>query len=181
MAVVRRKHIREVVEGLLSKHHVRSGPVPVEAIVRALGIEIRLEPAPDDLSGFILRDKRHNRTVIGVNQDHHPNRRRFTIGHELGHFLLHEGEQIHVDRGNVGFLVKRRDGRSADGTDVEEKEANLFAAELLMPARLMGQELATRRSFSLLDEQVVNTLAERYQVSTQALTFRLAYLGYVEL
>ena len=158
MAAVRRKHIRAIVEGLLAKHHVRSGPVPVEGIARALGIDVRQEPADDDLAGFLVRDVRRKRTVIGVNRHHHPNRKRFTIGHELGHFLLHEQEHIHVDRESAGFRVKLRDGRSSDGTDVEEKEANLFAAELLMPARFLEHDLTSKKAFSLLDENAITPL-----------------------
>jgi Zn-dependent peptidase ImmA (M78 family) len=180
LAAVRRKHIRALVEGLLAEHHVRSGPVPVQAIAHALGIEVRHEPAAPDLAGFLVRDMRRKRTMIGVNKDHHANRQRFTIGHELGHFLLHEGEQIHVDRESA-FRVKLRNDRSSDGVDVEEKEANLFAAELLMPARFLERDLTSKKAFSVLDENAISALAKKYEVSAQALTFRLAYLDYVQL
>jgi Zn-dependent peptidase ImmA (M78 family) len=181
MPIVRRKYIRSIAERLLREHGVRSGPVSVENIARALGVVIRREPAPDDLSGFILRDDARGETVIGVNQHHALNRQRFTVGHELGHFLLHDLEPLHVDRHDVGFPAKRRDERSAEGTDVEEKEANLFAAELLMPARFLEQDIVDLGGASLLDEELVGQLARKYAVSTQALSFRLAYLGHVEL
>jgi Zn-dependent peptidase ImmA (M78 family) len=180
MPVVRRKYIRELVGELLKANRIRSAPIDVEAIAKRLGIEIRRELAPDDLSGFILRDKQLNRPVIGVNRGHHPRRQRFTIAHEIGHFMLHKGEQLHVDRINAGFVVRRRDGRSKEGTDVEEKEANLFAAELLMPSRFIKRDI-TEVGFSLMDECAIRELAEQYQVSTAALTFRLAHLGYIEL
>jgi Zn-dependent peptidase ImmA (M78 family) len=181
VGIVRRKHIRALVEDLLTKNHVRAAPVPVEDIVRSLGVAVRKEPAPDDLSGFLVRDLKRRRAVIGVNKHHPATRQRFTIGHELGHFLLHEGEQVHVDRANVGFQVKLRHRLSGDGTDTEEKEANLFAAELLMPARLLEHDLAHIHGFSLLDEDVINELSKKYKVSCQALTFRLANLGHIEL
>ena len=65
-------------------------------------------------------------------------------------------------------------------TDSEEKEANLFAAELLMPVRFLDRDIRNIGSLDLIDEDVVAALAEKYGVSTQAMTFRLAYLGYLE-
>jgi Zn-dependent peptidase ImmA (M78 family) len=179
LAIVRRKHVRTVVEALLKGQQVRSPSVPVEEIASDLGIEVVRKEAPDDLSGFLLRNPAGGKAVIGVNPAHHPNRQRFTIAHEIGHFLLHEGEQMHVDRANFSFKVMLRDAKSSEGTDVEEKEANLFAAELLMPARFLERDIADMKSMTLLDEAAIGALAAKYEVSTQALTFRLAYLGFI--
>lgn len=179
MSSVRWKHIRSAADGLLAKHGVRSAPVPVDQIAEAMGIWVVREPGPDDLSGFILKDPAGERTVIGVNAAHARTRQRFTIAHELGHFLLHEGEPLHIDRRNVGFRVKWRDPRSRDGTDPDEREANLFAAELLMPARFLETDLPGLAGASLLDDGVIAALAKKYEVSSQALTLRIAYLGYV--
>lgn len=64
---------------------------------------------------------------------------------------------------------------------MEEKKANLFAAELLIPEIFIRQNLAETDTFDLFDDQELTDLARRYQVSTQALTFRLAYLNYIQL
>jgi Zn-dependent peptidase ImmA (M78 family) len=178
---VRRKHIRTLVERLLSNQGIQSSPVEVENLARALGVEVRYEPTDDSLSGFLLRDIKHHQAVIGVNSKHPENRQRFTIAHELGHFLLHEGERVHVDRADYGFQVKLRNNNSGKGTDIEEKEANLFAAELLMPASFIEQDLANVETLDLLDDEGLKILADKYKVSTTALTFRLAYLKYIEL
>ena len=175
--MVRRKHIRSLVEKLLAERHIRSAPVPVVDVAKALGAEVRFEAAEDDLSGFLYRDRKRNRAVIGVNADHHPNRQNFTAAHELGHFLLHDFDDIHVDR---QFKVWLRSEASSQGTDVEEKEANLFAAEFLMPASFLAKDIEEIATFDLQDEGVIQKLAENYGVSEQAMTFRLAYLGYVE-
>lgn len=176
---VRRKHIRSLVDRLLIQNHIHSAPVPVEDIAKSLGVTVIRQPAEDDLSGFLYRDRKKKTAVIGVNSTHHPNRQNFTLAHELGHFLLHESsDDVHVDR---RFQVKFRSGVSSEGTDVEEKEANLFAAEILMPADLLAEEMEKIDIVDLDDETVVARLARRYGVSTQAMTFRLAYLGYVRL
>lgn len=178
---VRRRQIRASVERLLLSNHVDSAPIDVEQLARSLGADVRYEPADDNLSGFILRNRKQRSALIGVNSNHHPNRQRFTIAHEIGHFLLHDTEGIHVDRSDCGPVVRRRNEESSKGEDDDEKEANLFAAELLMPATLLEEDIASLEDANLLDDDVLKPLAKKYEVSSQALAFRLAYLGYVEL
>jgi Zn-dependent peptidase ImmA (M78 family) len=180
-ASVRRKHIRALVDRLLAKRDIHSAPVAVADLANSLGVEVRFQPAETTLSGFLVRDPNQQHAVIGVNRTHHWKRQRFTIAHELGHFLLHNQERVHVDRTEQGLLVKLRNQNSSTGLDVEEKEANLFAAELLMPMTFLQADLEAYTAIDLLDEEVLKPLADLYQVSTQALTFRLAYLNYVQL
>jgi Zn-dependent peptidase ImmA (M78 family) len=175
--MVRRKHIRAVVEKLLSDNRIRSAPVSASDIASHLGVEVQLEAADDELSGFLYRNRNRDQAIIGVNALHHPNRQNFTTAHELGHFLLHEFDDIHVDR---QFRVWLRSEASSQGTDLEEKEANLFAAELLMPEKFLVKDVQTIGTVDVLDEDVIKRIAEKYEVSTQAMTFRLAYLGYVQ-
>ena len=174
--MVRRRHIRLLAEKLLTENKIRLAPVPVGDIAETLGIEVQLESTDDELSGFLYRDRKKKLAVIGVNADHHPNRRNFTTAHELGHFLLHDFNKIHVDR---QFKVWLRSEASSQGTDIEEMEANLFAAELLMPDRFLRKDVEQIGAFDALDEDILKDLAEKYGVSTQAMTFRLAYLGYL--
>ena len=131
-----------------------------------------------DLSGFLFRDAKTKKAIIGVNATHHRNRQRFTIAHELGHYLLHAGEPVHVDKANVAYRINRRDEQSASGQDDSEREANLFAAELLMPARFLEKDVAAK-GIDLLDDTAVNELANKYGVSAQALTFRLMNIGLI--
>jgi Zn-dependent peptidase ImmA (M78 family) len=104
---------------------------------------------------------------------HAPTRRRFTIAHELGHFLLHRNEELHVDeRFPIGF----RSELSSKALDAAEIEANQFAAELLMPSTLLIDHV---RSLSSIGdaETAVSQLAHLYEVSEQAMTIRLSALG----
>jgi len=178
--LVKRKHIRERAVDILERFGVRKAPVPVEKLAERLGAKVIAESAPDDLSGFLVRDPHKNLVIIGVNADHHENRRRFTIGHELGHFLLHKGEHFHVDKRGGGYYLNMRDGKSGTRTNIDEMEANLFAAELLMPASFLKDDLKKHSAESISDEERIQTLAEKYKVSEQALTLRLTYLGYIE-
>jgi len=180
---VRRKQIRQLVETLLVRHKVAHGAVPVHDIARALGIELKLDKVDDTLSGFIVRDTKNKKAIIGANKSHHQNRQRFTIAHELGHFLLHEGQTVHLDedKNTAAFRVNLRNAESASGQDDEEKEANLFAAELLMPAIFLQKDFEGKNIDLMEDNDFIETLAKKYKVSAQALTFRLAYLRYISL
>ena len=108
-----------------------------------------------------------NEAVIGVNSAHHINRQRFTIAHELGHLCLHKGKDVHIDR---SFRVNRRDERSAQAIDPIEIEANRFAAELLMPHDMILDDII---EFDIEDDEELKKLADKYQVSLQALTLRI--------
>jgi Zn-dependent peptidase ImmA (M78 family) len=77
--------------------------------------------------------------------------------------------------------VKRRDERSAKGVDLDEMEANLFAAELLMPIKFLQQDLKRVGELDLLHDEKVAQLARLYQVSNQAMAVRLGHLGYLSI
>jgi Zn-dependent peptidase ImmA (M78 family) len=159
--------IESNISRLLRDNQIRQPPIPVERIAQALGATIRSLPLREsEVSGMLYRDG--DIRVIGVNSLHHPHRRRFTIAHEIGHLLLHKGEQVHIDR---SFRVNLRDDRSALGTQREEIQANLFAASLLMPREFLMADLKEGIDFEA--DADLKRLAERYQVSAQALTLRV--------
>ena len=164
-----------MVESLLKEEGITEAPVPVSAIAKAKGARIFVDVLEGDLSGFLYRDK--DRAVIGVNTHHPQTRQNFTIGHELGHFLLHDQEQLHVDH---EFRVRLRSDNSSKGTDEAEREANFFAASLLMPKHFIEKDLATVDYVDLLDDELLRTLTSKYGVSTQALLNRLKNLGYIQ-
>lgn len=172
---IRRRRIQALVDKLLNEHGIYSPPVPVDRIIRALGIRLHVDALEGDISGFAFRN-RHG-SVIGVNTWHPLVRQRFTMAHELGHLLLHDVEKIRVDR---GFILKLRSDISSQGIDQEEVEANRFAAELLMPEGFLESDIKAMSGIDLLDDENVSALAKRYEVSKQALLIRLVALGFVE-
>lgn len=176
---VRRKLIRAQAEQLLQQQRIKTAPVNVKRIAEALGAEVQEKPTDDKLSGFLFRDQAARRAVIGVNSLHSERRQRFTIAHEIGHLLLHKGEPIHVDRLDTGYTIDRRNNDSSKGDQEVEVEANLFAAELLMPKKFIDVDLAKHEELDLFDDTILQELALKYEVSLQALTYRLAYLGYI--
>lgn len=167
---VRYQKINRLADDLLSRHGIEIAPVPVDEVAEAHGIAISYKTLDDDLAGFLLRDER--RKVIGVNAAHSLQRQRFTIAHELGHALLHAGEPLHIDR---DFRVNFRSPASTTATHVEEIEANTFAAALLMPSRMLRQDLEAS-DIDIEDDEQVTRLARTYGVSRMAMTYRLINL-----
>lgn len=168
------KRAEHAAERLLIEHGITRPPVDPEAIAKAEGIVVvsrRFEDA--DVSGILFRDGDHH--VIGVNSAHPPVRRRFTIAHELGHRALHPGRELILD---VPVRVNLRDKTSSTASDLEEIEANAFAASLLMPEQMIRAQLsqlppAQRRE----PDTTAAALARIFKVSTPALNFRLINLG----
>lgn len=172
---IRRAKIQTIIENLLAKNNIVEAPVPVFKIAKSCGVKIVSDSLEGDLSGFLYRDK--NRQVIGVNTEHSSTRQNFTIAHELGHFLLHDQEQLHVDH---EFRVRLRNDTSSKGTDEAEREANFFAAALLMPKKFIDKDFGKEEYVDLFDDDFLSTLARKYCVSIQALVNRLKNIGYIQ-
>ena len=171
---IRRRKIESMVRELLATHDITEAPVPVERIAKAQGARIFHQSLEDDISGFLYRDE--TQSVIGVNTHHAPVRQNFTTAHELGHLLLHDQEQLHIDH---NFRVQLRSGVSSQGTDEYEREANMFAATLLMPREFLEADLQNEEYVDLLDDDFLHGMARRYGVSVQVLVNRLKNLGYI--
>ena len=167
---------RRRAEALVERLGVSKPPVDVLALAESLGIPVVTVSLGDDISGLLIT--RNGTTTICVEKSHHPRRRRFTIAHEIAHFYLRHqfepGEHVHVDRGT---LVSKRSGRSSEGTNSKEIEANQFAACLLMPRGLVEAEIG--RVGGLLTDATIATLADKFVVSEQAMTIRLGTLGWL--
>ncbi|HEV2398357.1 MAG TPA: ImmA/IrrE family metallo-endopeptidase [Candidatus Sulfotelmatobacter sp.] len=169
-----RQDIERLVASLLEKHSVTEAPVPVERLANAEGLPIIQTAYDGDVSGALIRA--NGLVGIAVNATHHPNRRRFTVAHELAHFKLqHEGE--HVDR---DFTIIRRDNKSSEANVSFEIEANAYAACLLMPREFLLRDLRVNFNgdFDFSDEHLA-TVAKKYRVSPSALRYRLINLGLV--
>jgi Zn-dependent peptidase ImmA (M78 family) len=148
-------------------------PANVDEIARAHGLTVSELELDDTVSGVLVINE--VQAVIGVNESHHKNRKRFTVAHELGHYLLHRSAaSLFIDTAYVFF----RDEKSSDGTRRQEVEANAFASELLMPEKAV-REHAGNVATGEFDKATMDSLAHTFGVSVQALTFRLAKLGLI--
>jgi hypothetical protein len=128
---------RSEAQRFLQKHKVTDVPVDVEALARAEGFTIERRPLGEDDGETLGR-------CITVNSDQARVRQRFTIGHELGHFVMD----------------------SSHGTDDDsERQADVFAGALLIPRDLLRREFAT--------EKDPEALARRFLVSREAMWIAL--------
>lgn len=168
---------------LVASQGVTAPPVPVEEICERLGLAVVYEALPADTSSLLIRQS-DGRRVIGVNSRHALKRQRFSLAHELGHALLHVPENSR--RGEA--LVSRpleilfRDGLASQGTNTIEIAANSFAAALLMPTDLVRARFRKRLQQDLtrrLDD-VIEDLADDFDVSEQAMRYRLVNLGLID-
>jgi Zn-dependent peptidase ImmA (M78 family) len=166
--------VERAVAEVLEACGVTAPPVPVEEIARKLGATLVFEHFDADVSGALVRDARA--VVIGVNAAHPRTRQRFTIAHEIGHLRLHQGRPMFVDH---AVRIDRRDGTASRGVDVEEVAANRFAAEMLMPEEMIRDAVVQLSAVRerLASAAIVARLAKKFDVSEQAMDYRLANLG----
>jgi hypothetical protein len=157
-------------------------PVPVERVATSLlGLfvdeadDIRTLPgAPTDqgrLSGMLDSEE----MVIWVDRGEarrSPGRRRFTIAHEIGHLLLHVPvvHEVFCDRpADIQEIEEGQPGEKLSQLRRRERDANVFARELLMPEPLVNEQ-AHATGFNL------PALANRFEVSVPAMRLRLRLL-----
>lgn len=169
------KMIKRIVKGILQKHNIVAPPIPIELIAKKEGVLLKYSVFEDNISGLLYR--KNNKDVIGVNEDHSPNRQRFTIAHEFGHYILNHQGNLFVDKHHKLY----RNEISKEGTSREERQANKFAAEILMPEEMLINELSKYDDPDIEDPSQLNKIAEKFKVSPQALTIRLANLGVISL
>ena len=150
-----------IVKDLSAQGFINGSVVDIEKIIKSKGVGIVYDDTLDSSTSGYLR-KTNGNWVIGVNKKHHPKRRRFTLAHEFGHFILHKNEDM-VFEDEVLF-------RDENLTAIEYA-ANRFAAELLMPQDLFVSSIKK-------GETSLEDLAEQFEVSTLAVKNRVLTLGY---
>lgn len=153
-------------------------PFPFDKILekeKNLKIEVSsfLSSVDDKISGVLLAIKdgdKINYTIL-VNNSKHKNRIYFTIAHELGHYFLHKDE---LEKGMIVDDEETQRLFCIDGSlsDDKEKEANYFAATLLMP------EDAVKKTWEKLKD--VDQCASIFSVSVDAMSIRLGNLDLID-
>ena len=122
-------------------------------------IEIKYEVMDASKSGSLSYI--NGKWVMSINSNHNIKRQRFTMAHELGHYMLHKGK-------NTEF-VDTTFFRSSD-MDSMEYHANEFASRLLMPEEIVRK---------LIDEDKIKNIGElalKFEVSSAAMKYRVISL-----
>jgi Zn-dependent peptidase ImmA (M78 family) len=143
-------------------------PVPVIGIAKELGFKVFEDDIEDEaLSGMIAIDHSLNELfetdkIIIVNKKDSSEHKRFTIAHELAHYLFDADH-------NQDYYNTYQTNESSWSTDIDhtnrEAVANYFAANLLMPA------LDFRKKYNKLLQEYGNTKTGKLQITSQLSSF----------
>lgn len=139
-------------------------PVRIATMARDLGIEVKtatlkprisgqIQPSAESPSGFRIRINRHETKT----------RQRFTIAHEVAHYLLH--------RDFIGDGIEDSILYRSRLSDPREAEANRLAAQLLMPEA--GVIRALRRHGGRATPEIAAIMADEFNVSEAAMGIRI--------
>jgi hypothetical protein len=145
----------------LIEHYHQNAPVDVLGIAAGLDLNVWEDNLEEGVSGKLLRDAENGGSSgysIIVSSKEAPVRKRFTIAHEIAHFILHRN-QINDEIEDDVFYRSHL-------SNAVETEANRLAADILMPYRLID---ALEQS-GVVD---ISGLSRALQVSKHALTIRL--------
>lgn len=135
-------------------------PVHVVPIAEKFGLKVfKNRNFPDNLSGLIKKSDDES-YEIHVNGNHPITRQRFTMAHELAHFLLHKNE---IGDGVTDDFLYR-----SNLTSRIEREANDLAAKILMPKHLLLKE--PYKSMTISEQ------ADKFWVSAVSMDIRLGKL-----
>ena len=143
-------------------------PVDPIAISRRFGIKVIYDDLPQDISGALIKTEKMDFPVIMVDSSESDVRKRFTVAHELGHYLYNT---FILKLNGVYEKIDYRGQSSKLGSDKEEIFANGFAAALLMPKDVILEK------GNFLSQAQIFELASKLDVSLEALNYRLQYLG----
>jgi Zn-dependent peptidase ImmA (M78 family) len=170
-------------------------PIDIEKIIAIYSIPVIEKELTQGLSGAVIINENSNKAGIVINKIEHYNRKRFTLAHELGHFISYTRQnktgifQDYFECSDLlsGFVENKYDknlsiaGRpqqprndiSKIGKDLEEIFANRFAAAVLMPKNLVELELHRMQNFEDNFERNIQKIAKKFGVSETAMRFRL--------
>lgn len=160
---------RQKAEEVLDRYELTQPLVDVFSIAQGEEIEVtyfRPQNETDkNISGFFHKDKNTGVKKIYINMEDSSQRQVYTIAHELGHYFL--------DHQPNEYSVLLRQAAYATQKDNIEKEADAFAAELLMPKKMLD---------SVKDEYRLNDnddfiLSQLFGVSQQAMRNRINNLA----
>jgi Zn-dependent peptidase ImmA (M78 family) len=165
--------IRRAAERFVERIDVGPAPIATEPIARAIALRVEREALEPDVSGALILTPAGPAVCINSRQSTH--RQRLVLAHLIGHVQLRHSfpgaPLVHVDRAFEAY----RDERRYTPAERLDFEANIFAGTMLMPARLVREQVAALGG--PLTDDAIQTLASRFGVSVQGMTLRLSAAG----
>ena len=136
-------------------------PVKLSSLAKELGLKVVSSTLPVGISGEIRPSP--GGFVISVNRHDSSQRQRFTVAHEIAHYLLH--------RDQIGNGISDDALYRSSLSDWREAEANRLAAEILLPREKIDQQMTALQGVE--GDVVVSTLAKDFGVSEIAMKIRI--------
>lgn len=168
-------NIKKIVSDLISKVGIGKAPVVVTDIAEYLGLSAKsISFENNNILGML------NKNIIYVNSKKNNVDSRFTIAHEIGHYIL---QNFNIDTVDTVYV---RDLFNHD--EKEECEANLFASELLIPTEFLNKDLKKiiydfkkmGLNLSKNRDLIICALAKIYFVSCDVMKFRIKNINLEE-
>jgi len=134
--------------------------IELEAIARCVDVEVQYRR----LIGCEAQIIGHkNRAVVYVNPDTSPHRKRFSTGHELGHWHHHRGRSFVCRASDIGKPI---DEKSKDA----ERQADAYSGDLILPPFMVGPRL---ERISEISVDGIAELASQFKASVTATAIRV--------
>ncbi len=167
-------HIKKRVQKILADLKIGKAPINPRKIAREYGVKVTEQDFAGELGISAILLKEGGEQVIVVNENHRATRQNFSIAHELGHLFLHAPEAYLTVEKRLMFT------RADSITNATEKEANQFAAELLMPEEFIKADFEKLYDSNHDDEDIISEFARAYEVSHDAVVYRLINLKLIK-
>lgn len=166
---------------LWARHGLEPG-FDVEHLLDRLGLGLVWEEVPDEEGTRVLGQLIPEKKLVVLNERHlealdakDGRLRRYTVGHEIGHWVLHAAA---ARSGTLSLFDGERIWCRNGSTDPVERQAEIFSAALLIPKdRLL--EVLPRASWT--GWAPVYRLADAFLVNVTPMRIRLERLGWAHL
>ena len=163
----------EVAQMILDRLGIEEVPIPIVAIMKSLNFQVVAGELKDEISGIIgidddLAKNFKSSKVIAINNKDNVGHQRFTMAHELAHYLF--------DFDVSNQIVYYNTYNTFEDENEEERRANYFAANLLMPEKKFNKEfdnVVIKNNLYV----TVEKLSQIFQVSGEAVRRRISELS----
>lgn len=167
---IKNMNMSKIANTIIDDLKTKEFPIPIIKIMKELGFIVGQQELENELSGYIVignevKEKFGANKLICVNSKDSLGHQRFTIAHELAHYLFDFNE---------GQLEFYNTYRTNEVDSLEEERANQFAANLLMPEDEFKKVYDDLRSKS--DSNIFEKLVNHFQVSRRAIDRRIIEL-----
>ncbi len=159
---IRVGYARKMAREVINKYSITQPPIIINDILEGYGFQyLEVESFPEKLDALFVYN--NGVSYAAVNKKHHLHRKKFSLAHELGHKLMNHDVNYYKISFTIDNPPDKDDHHRLE--DIFEKEANIFAGELLVPLNMLKSEFKKN--------QDIPTLSNIFKVSQEVLSIRI--------